>query len=498
MKYRHLFLSFVMSALAACGSSTATTSSVTGEVSVSATVDAALADYTLALYNNDTEELVTADITDDGTVSADVDGGTYTVSLLNEENTLIALLVQDSGTAFAIDSDTDLGTLSVDEDSATMISNSELAVASLIRLQQTDDELALDLYETGDVDAALADAFTDPMTTEDSDDDSDGIPDFFDIDGNGDGIYDVAQGGISRCAKRVVFQPAAATIDDEALDAMVCRVFNNLKLPTQDILNGDGSGYPHTESNVITVELIPGTALEGSIHSVEIISSPSYNTPSIAISSGGFVANGTYPTGDLWDDHNRELFDGTNAEGDEVWTVWASPHTDPHPLQFFVFRVTFTSGLIVDCYSFLHFIYHTPPKVQTIDSDLGTTTLSYPTDEGSFDNPITIDGDVTMRASRALEVISQNEICGLNYRSDIFFYDDEDNMIGLGTIANETADPASDCDPSILLELNLTETSDLPDVDPDSGEPISKWCVDFTTVDNQGDNSAQKVCFVKP
>src|SRR3989338_9116177 len=88
------------------------------------------------------------------------------------------------------------------------------------------------------------------------------------------------------------------------------------------------------------------SSLAGMITGVTTLISPLYSNPTITGPAGGFTFTSAYPSGDLWEDHSRELFQATDTSGQEVWMVWISPNEDPLPMQLFVFEIQIGGAIV--------------------------------------------------------------------------------------------------------------------------------------------------------
>ncbi|OGQ55737.1 MAG: hypothetical protein A3I75_04075 [Deltaproteobacteria bacterium RIFCSPLOWO2_02_FULL_50_16] len=458
--------------------------------------------YSIVAIDEDSSELIASDaITSDGSVSLEVESGNYSLAVTDNNSQLVGILTQGGETIFTIDSDVDLGALTLDGET------NQLTAENSIYVSESSTQ-ALALTAEGEADFPSLTTVGDPqegVTDIDnvyddgvSDTDADGVIDLLDIDANDDGIIDSVQ-ATPHCAIHLLDPTESMT--EEMVQELGCVVFMNLKLNAEEILNGDGDLFPHTADNVITAEITVPSSLAGMITGVTTLISPLYSNPTITGPAGGFTFTSAYPSGDLWEDHSRELFQATDTSGQEVWTVWINPNEDPLPMQLFVFEIQI-GGTIVHAAAFLHFVFTTPPLVVEVESDLGVTTISYPATVGTRSNPIPFQGDMTVRAQRPLYYAgaSANEICGMYYRADIGYYDASGNAISdsMNLTTPALDDPFAvlcNTSPAQTIEFTLSEATDLPDTY--DGTAVDLYQVDFTYVGEAGDNSADILFFEK-
>jgi hypothetical protein len=454
-----------------------------------------------------------------GSFSADVDSGSYSIALLDDDNQAIALLIQDNASTFAFSDDTDLGTLTYDADALTLESSSTLTADTSIAaaLRRLDDSTSTDVDLTdlmGVNMAATGDDSIDLDSLADSDNpdvDGDLVPNFLDNDNNGNGLYDSVE-GIDLCRKDIYLAPGDSRGLDE-LEDIDCTVFDNLKLDSTVLYDSDGDVLPHTDEHLLALHVHVPASLVPYIVSVFAKNYPAYADGIVGTAAGGYSFAGTsamttYPSG-AWSavdtDSDGQGYDmplATGPDGDDVFSLWVRPTTDPVP-AIYHFRIVLTTGTTIELIAREQFIFNTPPKITSVTDGTTNSTLAYPRsdgDAGTFTNPIAIDSaatTLTLTGDRPLSDASSGamEICGMSINAHIFYLDSAGSQMNVtaafttGVIDSGACVATTDISHAIDIATNLPTTYD--------GTAVAKYKIDFTVTGEGGDNSAETLYFTR-
>lgn len=500
-RYMRLLVGTIVTlSLAACGTTAEVgtiSSNASDGSSITGTVSAEGIEISkMLVLESVTNEAQVVDI-EDSSFSATVDAGSYSLTLLDDDNSPVALLVQEGESIFTVDGETDVGTLSVDAETNTMSTTKSLTAASTSKALGTLVDLT-DLLAVDNVDLDNGLDVTTLLDSTDGDGDDDLVPDFLDNDNNEDGIYDINQ-GMTLCIAHVEAAADESSTILAALKDVACKVFDNLKLQSTDLLNGDGDILPHTDDHTLALHLQVPTVLVPSIARVTIVPVPSFADGTIAPLAGGWTA-ASYPTaGDAWSSHGHEIPHATDPSGDDVYSLWINAADDPAP-AIFVFRVTLSSGTVAEFVTRLAYVFNTPPKITQADDGSTITTLSYPRsdgDTGTRTHPIMIasSGTLQLTAHRPLTHAGGVQVCGMTKTAHIFYLDASGNQLNTSAVQTTPVLDTDPCLPGTTVTLAVDITTDLPSTY--DGASVASYQIDFTFSGSQNDNAAEILYFTR-
>ncbi|HCP45528.1 MAG TPA: hypothetical protein DIU15_05780 [Deltaproteobacteria bacterium] len=432
-----------------------------------------------------------------GQVDLELEAGDYALAILDANNTPMGLVVS-GGTSLPLHSDLDevldLGRLELDRSTQLATAENALQGASSAKLPDLIDLVSIVMEESEDGDNGV-DLAGLPAR---GDSDGDGVPNFLDNDSNANGIYDAIE-GFAPCLLTYELGTSNTGIGD--LQESDCVVFDNLKLNSTQLLDGDGDLLPHTDSHIITYELtVPGT-LVPNIVDVRVPMHPLFADGRIAPYAGGFSFTApTPPAGSAWSGDAHRLHHAIDPDGDNVFTVWVDTTTDPAP-ALFQFEVELVTGTIATFTTRLAYVFNTAPKVHTITDGVTATAPTYPMtsgDPGTSSNPITIDPSataVTLYADRPLVQAGGVEVCGMDFQAHVFYLDSLGQQMNTVADISPRVSDSSPCLPGFDLPLVLDTATWFPSTW--GGLPVSGYKIDFTSVAPNGDNSAEFFWFTR-
>lgn len=503
-------------ALANCGGATGSSSgsstpsnTITGSISLDNT-----SNYSVMALSDDNEATIVA-VDDNGNFSISLADNNYSLALLDENNETEAILVQNNSTIFSINNNTSLGNLSVNLTNKTLTTTRTLSSSLVKGLYAA---TSIDLTDLGSIDSSNDnDTGVDFEDTElkdvdsDGDMDDDGVPDFLDNDNNQNGIFDNNE-GLQVCAIKIDTANATDNSGIGDLQETSCIVFDNLKLASTQLFNGDGDINPHTDNHILAMHIIVPQTLVSLIDTVEATSIPAFADSTVSSNAGGYTYDGTtaqttYPvTGSDWTDYDPDgdgtgysLPLSTDPDGNDNYALWVSANDDPVP-AIFQFKITLTNGVVAHLTTRLMYVFNTPPKVNTIsDDNSGSTTITYPASEGdagTATNPITLDSTattLTLTGTRPLTHAGGTTICGMNYIAHIFYYDASNNPINTTAIFSSSNPDTGICSSSTSVDIELDLATYFPTTY--DGTAVAKYKVDFTSTGDNNDNSAEMLYF---
>jgi len=428
-----------------------------------------------------------------GQVDLLLPAGDYALALLDANNSPMGLLVRE-GSLLSVRSDLDLGRLELDRSTQIVTVEAGLGVAWTSKLPDLIDLVSVVMEESEDGDNGVDLAALQAQ----GDADGDGVPNFLDNDSNANGLYDAIE-GFHPCVLSYEVGDSNTGIGD--LQESDCVVFDNLKLNSTQLFDGDGDVLPHTDNHIITYELtVPGT-LVPNIVDVRVPMHPLFADGQIAPYAGGFAFSGPTPAvGSAWSADSYELHHAIDPGGDNVFTLWVDTTTDPAP-AIFQFEVELVTGTIATFTTRLAYVFHTAPKVHTITDGVTAATPTYPMtpgDAGTSANPIVIAPSataVTLYADRPLVQAGGVEVCGMDFQAHVFYLDAFGNQMNTVADISPRVSDSSPCLPGFDLPLVLDAATWFPATW--NSQPVSDYKVDFTSVAHNGDNSAEFFWFTR-
>lgn len=432
-----------------------------------------------------------------GRVDLELAEGDYALAILDANNSPMGLVVS-GGTSLSLRSEQgeplELGSLELDRSTQVVTPENALEAATEVKLPDLVDLVSIVMEESEDGDNGL-DLASLPNR---GDADGDGVPNFLDNDSNSNGIYDAIE-GFSPCVLTYKIGDSNTGIGD--LQESDCVVFDNLKLNSTQLLDGDGDLLPHTDNHVITYELtVPGT-LVPNIVDVRVPMHPLFADGHIAPYAGGFAFSAPTPAaGTAWSADSHRLHHAIDPDGDNVFTLWVDTATDPAP-ALFQFEVELVTGTIATFTTRLAYVFNTAPKVHTITDGVTSTLPSYPMasgDAGTQANPIVIDSAataVTLYADRPLVQAGGVEVCGMDFQAHVFYLDSFGQQMNTVADISPRVSDSSPCLPGFDLPLVLDAATWFPSTW--NAQPVSGYKIDFTSVALNGDNSAEFFWFTR-
>lgn len=433
----------------------------------------------------------------EGQLDLELASGDYALAILDGNNTPLGLAV--SGTTSVslrseAASEIALGRLELDRSTQIVtVENPPVAVESRA-LPDLVDLVAIVMEESEDganqVDLSVLESVGDA--------DGDGVPNFLDNDSNANGLYDSVE-GFHPCVLSYELGTSYTGIGD--LQESDCVVFDNLKLNSTQLLQGDGDVLPHTDKHIITYQLTVPSTLVPNIVDVRVPMHPMFADGQVANYAGGFAFSSPTPAvGSAWSADSYKLHHAIDPNGDDVFTLWVDTTTDPAP-AIFQFEVELVTGTVATFTTRLAYVFHTAPKVHTITDGVTSTHPSYPMssgDSGTSANPIVIDPSataVTLYADRPLVQAGGAEICGMDFQAHIFYLDSSGHQMNTVADISPRVLDSSPCLPGFDLPLVMDTASWFPTTW--SGLPVSGYKIDFTSVAHNGDNSAEFFWFTR-
>ena len=405
------------------------------------------------------EEVWMADVASDGSFSLGLPDGDYSLALLDENLSPAALLVEDEQTVVEMAGDRALGSLSWSIDALTLTSGASSARS---------DKLDLTDMVGITTEKHISGGSGHNLTHLSGDQDEDGVPDILDNDTNNNGLYDSVEGG-GHCAVRIEsLSDRPGDIPEDAwqgLKEVNCSVFDNLKLDMTQLGGGDGDAMPQSDSHVLALHLAPPSALAPYIDSVEAVRFPAFADGTVSHDAGGWSFT-SYPTvGSSWAGSGYALPLASDPVGNDVYSIWVNPTTDPAP-SLFQLRVTLTDGSTALLTPRMFFIFHTAPRISALTDSVGSTAMAFPMaegDDGSSSNTIVMDGSgsYTLTADRPLDRVGGSEICGMNVSAEIFYEDSAGSQMNVMAINTGSNIDTGACDPSVDITVDI-DGADLP------------------------------------
>lgn len=423
-------------------------------------------------------------IASDGSFALEAGEGELALALLDEDQSPVALYQGEAGTWIEATGDTELGALAWSDETHVLRSGASARRG------------APDLSDFVGIDTSKDDPDAPgPAAGISGDIDEDGIPDLFDNDRNNNGRYDAVEIQ-SDCALQWEVK-GDGTVPGEALTAagdIDCVVFDNLKLVGTELLRGDGDALPRTDDHTLTLQLTVPDPLAGYVDSVEAVGIPAYANGDVAMDAAGWSFRGYPSPGSSWAATGHALVDATDHMGQDHWTIWIHPTTDP-AAAVYQFRVNLSDGGSILATTRLAFVFHTGALVTTYTDGAGDVGMSYPMtegDDGTASGPLPLDssGIYTFAARRPIDGVGGSPICGMTVQTEIFYEDSTGAQLDPMAHQSAATVDTAPCSPGEELSATLT-TADLPKTV--NGADVAAYRVGFMVSGAQGDNTATNV-----